>query len=63
MHAWVNVFLACMVAQIEIMHMRHQLDENTMLVRGLVLDHGSRHENMPKRLENCFILNCNISLE
>ena len=45
------------------MYMRHKLDEDTVLVRGLVLDHGSRHEGMPKRLENCFILNCNISLE
>ena len=45
------------------MHMRHRLDEDTNLIRGLVLDHGSRHEGMPKRLENCFILNCNISLE
>ena len=52
-----------MLLKIEIMHMRHKLDENTALVRGLVLDHGSRSENMPKRLENCFILNCNISLE
>lgn len=28
-----------------------------------MLDHGSRHPGMPKRLENCFILTCNISLE
>jgi len=33
------------------------------LRRGLVLDHGSRHPDMPKRLENCYVLNCNISLE
>jgi hypothetical protein len=43
--------------------MRHKLDQDTQLVRGLVLDHGSRHPDMPKRLENCFILTCNISLE
>lgn len=30
---------------------------------GLVLDHGSRHPDMPKRLENCYILTCNVSLE
>lgn len=45
------------------MHMRHKLDSDTQLVRGLVLDHGSRHPDMPRRLENCYILNCNISLE
>ena len=49
--------------QIETMHMRHKLDQDTKLIRGLVLDHGSRHPDMPKRLENCFILTCNISLE
>jgi T-complex protein 1 subunit zeta len=29
----------------------------------MVLDHGSRHPDMPKRLENCYILTCNVSLE
>ncbi|EFJ43772.1 chaperonin complex component [Volvox carteri f. nagariensis] len=48
---------------VEVMHMRHKLDSDTRLVRGLVLDHGSRHPDMPKRLEKCFILSCNISLE
>ncbi|GIL76824.1 hypothetical protein Vretimale_8704 [Volvox reticuliferus] len=48
---------------VEVMHMRHKLDSDTRLVRGLVLDHGSRHPDMPKRLEDCFILSCNISLE
>ncbi|KAI3427025.1 hypothetical protein D9Q98_006967 [Chlorella vulgaris] len=48
---------------VEIMHMRHKLDTDTRLIRGLVLDHGSRHPDMPKRLENCHVLNCNISLE
>lgn len=46
------------------MHMRHKLDEDTTLIRGLVLDHGARHPDMPKRLEGeVFILTCNISLE
>lgn len=31
--------------------MRHKLDQDTRLVRGLVLDHGARHPDMPKRLE------------
>lgn len=48
---------------VEIMHMRHKLDTDTKLIRGLVLDHGSRHPDMPKRLEDCHVLNCNISLE
>jgi chaperonin GroEL (HSP60 family) len=32
-------------------------------VEGLVLDHGSRHPDMKRRAENCFILTCNVSLE
>ena len=28
-----------------------------------MLDHGGCHPNIPKRLENCFILTCNVSLE
>ena len=45
------------------MHMRHKLDKDTRLVRGLVLDHGSRHPDMPKRVEDAHILTCNVSLE
>ncbi|OAE22600.1 hypothetical protein AXG93_777s1070 [Marchantia polymorpha subsp. ruderalis] len=48
---------------VEIMHMRHKMDTDTKLVEGLVLDHGARHPDMPKRLENCYILTCNVSLE
>merc|ERR550532_1336907 len=48
---------------VEILHMKHKLVNETKLVRGLVLDHGSRHPDMPKRLENCYILTCNVSLE
>ncbi len=33
------------------------------LVRGIVMDHGSRHPDMPKRVENAFILTCNVSME
>lgn len=29
----------------------------------MVLDHGTRHPDMPKRVENAYILTCNISLE
>merc|ERR1719335_515898 len=48
---------------VEILHMRHKLTTETRLVRGLVMDHGSRHPDMPKRLDNCYILTCNVSLE
>lgn len=48
---------------VEIMHMEHQADTDTRLVRGLVLDHGSRHPDMPALLKNCFILTLNVSLE
>jgi T-complex protein 1 subunit zeta len=46
------------------MHMRHKLDRDTRLVRGLVLDHGARHPDMPKRMEGeVFVLTANIGLE
>ncbi|CEG46007.1 t-complex protein zeta subunit [Plasmopara halstedii] len=48
---------------IEIMHMMHQSSSDTRLVKGLVLDHGSRHPDMPTSLENCYIMTCNVSLE
>jgi T-complex protein 1 subunit zeta len=43
--------------------MLHKSDLNTEFIKGLVLDHGTRHPDMPKRLKNCFILTCNVSLE
>jgi len=48
---------------VEIMTMKHRLDLDTRLVRGLVLDHGTRHPNMRKRANNCKILTCNLNLE
>jgi len=48
---------------VEIMHMSHKLATDTRLVRGLVLDHGARHPDMPNTLKNAYILTCNISLE
>ena len=48
---------------VEIMKMQHRTASETQLVRGLVLDHGARHPDMPKRLENAFILTLNVSLE
>lgn len=48
---------------IEIQEMEHESDMDTKLIRGLVLDHGGRHPNMPKTLNDAFILTCNVSLE
>ena len=45
------------------MHMQHKMGTETELIRGLVLDHGARHENMPKFIKNCYILTANVSLE
>ena len=48
---------------VEIMKMQTMNARDTRLIKGLVLDHGARHANMPKRLENCYILTLNVSLE
>jgi len=48
---------------VEIQTMRHRLDLDTRLVRGLVLDHGTRHPNMRKRANKCKILFTNLNLE
>jgi T-complex protein 1 subunit zeta len=49
---------------IEIMEMMHKMDVDTQLVKGIVMDHGSRHPDMPKKLEGeVFVLTCNVSLE
>lgn len=48
---------------VEIMTMLHKQAEDSRLVKGLVLDHGGRNDKMPKKLNNCFILTLNVSLE
>ncbi|KAI0965398.1 T-complex protein 1 [Xylaria arbuscula] len=48
---------------VEIMKMQHRTASDTQLIRGLVLDHGARHPDMPKRVENAYILTLNVSLE
>jgi len=48
---------------VEVMHMKNKMVTDTRLIKGLVLDHGARHPDMPKRLENCYILTLNVSLE
>lgn len=48
---------------VEMMSMLHRSVTDTSLIQGLVLDHGSRHPDMPKSLKNCQILTLNVSLE
>eukprot|EP01100_Stratorugosa_tubuloviscum_P005012 TRINITY_DN2281_c0_g1_i1.p1 TRINITY_DN2281_c0_g1~~TRINITY_DN2281_c0_g1_i1.p1 ORF type:complete len:531 (-),score=293.70 TRINITY_DN2281_c0_g1_i1:1453-3045(-) len=48
---------------VEIMHMQHKTSTETKLIKGLVLDHGARHPDMKKKMENVYILTCNVSLE
>ncbi|XP_054723849.1 T-complex protein 1 subunit zeta-like, partial [Uloborus diversus] len=48
---------------VEIMEMKHKTDMDTSLIRGLVLDHGARHPDMMKKVEDAYILTCNVSLE
>ena len=48
---------------VEIMKMLHKTDMDTKLVKGLVMDHGARHPDMPRRVEDAFILVGNVSME
>lgn len=48
---------------VEIMKMQHRTETDTQLIRGLVLDHGARHNDMPRRVENAYVLTLNVSLE
>lgn len=48
---------------VEIMEMQHRTETDTQLVKGLVLDHGARHSDMPKKVENAYVLTLNVSLE
>jgi T-complex protein 1 subunit zeta len=48
---------------VEIMKMQHRVASDTQLIKGLALDHGARHPDMPRRLENAHILTLNVSLE
>ncbi len=48
---------------VEIMSMKHKNATDSQLIRGLVLDHGGRHPDMPSHLENCHIFICNVSFE
>jgi T-complex protein 1 subunit zeta len=48
---------------VELMEMQHKTSTDTQLIKGIVLDHGARHPDMPKGVENAYILTCNVSLE
>jgi T-complex protein 1 subunit zeta len=48
---------------IELMHMQHKMSTESRLIKGLVLDHGGRQSDLPTRLENCYIMCLNVSLE
>lgn len=48
---------------VEVMEMKHKTDSDSSLVKGLVLDHGGRHPDMPKGVRNAFVLTCNVSME
>ncbi|CAM9265445.1 unnamed protein product [Ectocarpus sp. 6 AP-2014] len=50
-------------ALVEIMQMRHKAGTDSVLIKGLVMDHGARHPDMPRSLKNCHILTCNVSFE
>lgn len=49
--------------RIEIMTMQRKMGTDSKFVNGLVLDHGGRHPDMPKVLENCHIMTCNVTFE
>lgn len=48
---------------VEIMEMEHKTDADTVLVKGIVMDHGGRHPDMKKKVDNAYILTCNVSME
>jgi T-complex protein 1 subunit zeta len=48
---------------VEVMEMQHKKGSDSTFINGIVLDHGSRHPDMPTSLENVHILTCNVSME
>jgi len=43
--------------------MQQQQGCDSRFVNGIVLDHGGRHPDMPKVMENCYIMTCNVTFE
>lgn len=49
---------------VEVMTMQEHTTRETVLVKGIVMDHGARHPDMPRALTGeIFVLTCNVSLE
>ena len=48
---------------VEVMTMQHRSGSDSTFINGLVLDHGTRHPDMPHLLKNVHILTCNVSME
>jgi len=48
---------------VEVQEMTHKTDSETVLIRGIVMDHGARHPDMKKKVNNAYILTGNVSLE
>ena len=48
---------------VEIMTIQNRMASDSRFVNGLVLDHGSRHPDMPNYIENVHVLTCNVSFE
>lgn len=48
---------------VEIQKMQTRKDMDTSLIKGLVLDHGTRHPDMPSSVKNAYVLALNVSLE
>jgi hypothetical protein len=48
---------------VEIMEMQHVSEVEVRLIKGLVMDHGARHPDMPKSVKNAYVLTMNVSLE
>jgi len=49
--------------RIEVLQINSKTESDSKWIKGLVLDHGARHPDMPKIVQNAFILLCNINLE
>lgn len=48
---------------IETMTMTRKMGTDSRFVNGIVMDHGGRHPDMPKVLEKCHIMTCNVTFE
>jgi T-complex protein 1 subunit zeta len=49
--------------RVEILTLQRRTGIDSRFVRGLVLDHGGRHPDMPSLLKNVHVMACNLSLE